>query len=873
MITLLITGAIALMCFTYLTGWFRHLVDFISTRVVRTAAWVTSPDATRGYLPDQIPITEVHDDLLETTDGFVFVACEINKAPTHGFGAVELRNLQTKIDGLIRNLSPGIFLHKIEIVSCREGAASDTVALPEHVLGSHSDQIGMGTHVSRDDVWRTIGDARATHLQTTLLAGRVKLSRVFVLIGRKVSGGTSLTGLGRKIRGAFSARLHVERSAAAVERTYRELLLERENFIASMASTGGTAQAVSMDTLWDHTWQRLNPAETVAPPRRRRDIPVAEQLASTSIRTADDVLRFSGNKFSCTVEMFARPEASYVALLERLTDSLDFPCVITSWLFVPDPLTKSDELHSRYKTAAAELDRGHEDYADEFRDLDAVRKDCVVEVGLSILVYADTQAELHTRRSRLINLLRGCEGISAGTDDSLPLQPFIATLPGCATRAPRLEMRVGVASALLGLTGAPVGVPREDAQALFRTMSGDLIGWHFDSRLIAPNPSEIIMGAMGSGKSGYLNWKRSCLLSLGYQLITFDYNSSATRLAIAAGGRIIRLGESDHNLAIFPTRDSATPELLASLVSFLSLLAVDEERGERRLPKDLVDVISSAIDALYESGEWPNINHLLEALSTLGSDGELLRRRLSVYRSSAYAKYMTAAGEPIDLDSCPYIVFDFRGVLGDPIAAQISSMAASMTVQKLIRMDRRRKKAFDGDELDTLVRVSPALLEIFDLTARCARKDGVITTAATQSPMDFERPELSGMKTSAETRFFFKLGDPQQARKAFPNLPDGALELITNIGIGARDYRACVLWTPAWFAHLRFEHGALDQRLLLGAAVNDVVSLEAAVEGLDQVPHRLMEALIADAMTGLPSRSDRDGDPLGAPELKELRVA
>lgn len=848
MITLLITGAIALMCFTYLTGWFRSVVDYVSSRATAVGAWITSPDATRGYLPDLIPIREMHEDLIETTDGYIFVAAEITKAPTHAFGSVELQNLQVKIDGLIRNLSPGVFLHKIEVVSCRQnGAASDMITLPANTFSS-------------DEVWRTVGHARATHLQTTLLAGRAKQTTTYILIGREISGGTSLTGLGRKIRGAFSARPHVQRSAAQVERTYRELLLERENFCSHFAATGGTARAITTEALWDHTWRRLNPSEDVSPPHRRQDIRAVEQLAGTSVRTGDNVLRFSGNKFACTVEMFARPEASYVALLEQLTDSLDFPCVISSWLFVPDPQEKSDELYSRYKTAAAELERGHEDYADEFRDLSAIRKDGVVEVGLSVSVSADSLADLRARRSRLINLLRSCEGISAGTDDLLPLQPFISTLPGCATRAPRLEVRVGVASALLGLTGAPVGVPRDESQAVMRTMSGDLIGWHFDSRIIAPNPSEIIMGAMGSGKSGYLNWKRSCLLSLGYQLITFDYNSSATRLAIAAGGRIIRLGESDTNLAIFPTLESATPELLASLVSFLSLLAVDEERGERRLPKDLVDVISSGVDLLYSSGAHPNIHRLLEALGELGTDGELLRRRLAVYRSSAYAKYMDAAGEPIDLDACPYIVFDFRGVLGDPIAAQISSMAASMTVQKLIRLDRRRKKAFDGDELDTLVRVSPVLLEIFDLTARCARKDGVITTAATQSPMDFERPELTGMKTSAETRFFFKLGDPQQARKAFPNLPDGALELITNMGIGARDYRACVLWTPGWFAHLRWEHGALDQRLLLGASVNDVVSLEKAIENLESVPPRLMEALAADAM--------------GAPPVsQELRVA
>ncbi|MBA2682324.1 MAG: hypothetical protein H0U76_28515, partial [Ktedonobacteraceae bacterium] len=85
------------------------------------------------------------------------------------------------------------------------------------------------------------------------------------------------------------------------------------------------------------------------------------------------------------------------------------------------------------------------------------------------------------------------------------------------------------------------------------------------------------------------------------------------------------------------------------------------------------------------------------------------------------------------------------------------------------------------------------------------------------------------------------------------------LELVTQIGIGARDYRACVLWTPAWFAHLRFEHGPLDQRLLLGASVNDVATLEEAMSGLTSTPPRLLEALTADAM--------------GAPEEKGIQVA
>lgn len=889
-ILVFITAAVALAAFTYLTGWWGRLNALIASSVVRCGVWVLHEDGGRAALSREIPLRDIYPDALETEDGWLWVGVQMLKTPTHGYGKEEWKRSGSALNRCLTNLSSETRLQTITLID-------DDVEPYAQVHERNAAQ-------SHDESYAFVERERARRLREASRSSCVRSVRTWVLIGKrgkplaqKRSGGgreeeTNVKGLissfWKKLIGIASSSMWAELSAGEVRRVYSDLRLERERFCEQFKKAGGAAQPCTMRFAWQQLWERLNPGEAEltreAPRYDWRTNPRA-LLCQSSIRLRDWMLDFGDSFYGSTISLISLPAAVYPGLLESLTDSIDFPAVISSHIYVPDQITKDEDLKGREEYAKESIAQGDDELETQYEELQFMRgkkrqgRETILEFGFGVSFGAKTPSQLRARKARLRNLLRACEGMEGNTESSIPLSQHLATMPGCTGLDRRkFEVSSKTAAALMCWTGDPVGVPLDRAQAVLRLMNGSLMGWHFDSRLIANSPSEVIMGEMGSGKSGYLNWKRSCLLALGYQLISFDFNGSATRICLAAGGTIIRPGDATQsvNLGVYPRKpereefsddeltDCGLPkEWLAGLVSMLARLAVDKALGERALPKHLTEIIQKACVCIYTNEDQPGHDELLFALDHWPDHAEktearTLANRLRIYKSEgAYGRFLNDHSRPVSISS-PHIVFDFQGLLEDPIAAEIAAMAASTKVAQLTRLNRKLKKSFDGDELHILTDV-PGVDWVFDHTARAARKDGLNTTAATQSPIDLARPEFEGLRTSAATRFFFRLSAPEQAARVF-DLPAGVADLVARLEVGDQSFRPCVLQTPKFVAHLRWEHGPLDQRLLLGASVNDLVTMEQALEGIDvnKMPERLRQALEADALGQTNAVNTRD---------------
>lgn len=876
----IIVAAFAIGAGCYLTGAWTTLVTMLSRRAERAEAWLLSPDGARADLCSQIPLRDIYPDLMETMGGWFWVAARITPVATDAAGEGDWQRISTALNWLITSVSPGI---RVQTITRLTNDVSEFASVHRR-----------NAERAVDDGFRLLEEARAVTLESAAAAGKIRQREQLILIGRKVAArnetrGTGTSGYlrfagakGKELLGM--ARL-ISLEASEARRLYDELVRERDRFCAGLETAGGAGAVSDMRPVWQRYYERLNPEEAElnpVPPRYSSDDDDNPRrlLCMSDVTVGEDKLLRVGGRYVVTLSLHALPSKTYAGLMETLLRKVEFPVEVVTWFENADEAAKDAHLNEREKflealILAGDADTDQEEELKELRALRALTRtgvETVTTIGLAVTVEGVTLEELRRRRGTVSALLAQCWGIRA-VPDSLPVEAWAAALPGaCELDTRGRDVRSTNAVAMQCWTGSPLGVPASEALMVFRTADGGLVGYHPDSRLVSNAGVELIMGEMGSGKSGCLNLRRSVLAGVRFRQVSFDLNGSATRVCLAAGGTIYRLGDPTcRGFGIFPSwptiEEFVASEVfdfgmpfawIADLAEKLSQLATDRARGEVSLPLELKSLLHAACEQVYRERadvrRPSNLDHLLEVLKEWsGADaGErdsalTLRRRLRMFTSSSvYGQFLNSTEAPPDVNS-PYIVFDFQGVLNDPVLATLAGMAAQTHVARFSATDRRLKKSFDCDEAQILVERVPPLLGVLSYTALAARKQGVIFSCATQNPGLFGRKEFEELLTSGSIQFFFRVGNPDTARDIF-NLSEGETEALRRMRAGGTEYRPAILRTPGWTTEIHLTHGPLDRRLLLGASATEGTEMSEVLAGVGKIPAGLLAALEADAL-------------------------
>lgn len=872
----LILSAVAVGTVCHLTGIWSWAVSRTAAHAARGGRWITSPDGATSDLCKELSLREVLRDLLETTGGWFWVAVVVEQPiPTDGQTTEDEWQLRTLLNWIVTAFPSGTRLQTLTKISTDVSAFADV----------HRRNAERGTDAGA----RLLEEERGRALLREASRGQVRVSDQIVLIGRRASPVATARGAGLRgylrfavaqLKGAFKLSHHLRLSVEEVERVYDELTRERERFVADFERAGGRARVSDMSPVWTRYYERLNPDAGAAgddAPYYRQHTNPRRLLCQSDVQWTKGGAIKIGNRWTMTLPLRGLPAKSYAGVMEAFTRRINF-AEISSWLEVTDDLLKDEALKDREDFIAALDERGHADRDEikEAEELAGVRQltregvERVTTWGFSVYFEADTEKELNKRRRVVQSLLRRCWGLEC-TPDANPVEAWAAGLPGgCELDYRSADVRSRNAAAFACWTGGAIGLPAEDSLMVFRHADGGLVGYHPDSRRISNSGDELIMGEKGSGKSAYLNFRRSVLFGAGYRQVSFDLNGSATRVCAAAGGVVYRLGDPTcRGFGIFPgwpeREEFTAAEMfdfgmplawIADLAEMLAQLATDKARGERSLPLELRGLLHQACEQTYRDGaearRIPTLDDLLRVLEEWPNTAErgdalLLRRRLQIFkRESIYGQFLNNTDAPPPV-TAPYTVFDFQHVLHDPVLALLAGMAASTFVQRFAATDRRIRKSFDMDEQHILLNKVPQLLDVADLTARAARKQGVIIAFATQSPADYERPGLEGIIASGSVQFFFRCADVEAARRVF-KLTDGEAEMVRNLGTGESSYRPCVLRTPTFRAPLHLVHNPLDRRLLLGASAQENVEMGELREHFKDIPQTLLTALEMDAL-------------------------
>jgi hypothetical protein len=603
-----------------------------------------------------------------------------------------------------------------------------------------------------------------------------------------------------------------------------------------------------------------------------------------------------GERLNQVVSLQQMPTLVSPGLCESLSrhPDMSFPYRSVTHFRVGDFYEWDDKFAKMYNRLQKNMERAsrpdldEELSADDVKNLRASMRRSQAKVGdfgMLIRYSAPDLKELYHRQATVLNAVRTMDGAEGTIEKHLPLPQFTSTLP-CA---PHGDGRTRTclsrdAAALMPLTGGPRGPVREDrALMVFERVDGQLFYFH-------PKPSHfpsgmsIIVGGAGGGKTGLLNYIRTMLRASGYRLITIDLGGASYRVCQALGGTFIDVTDARRSFkfGLFDIRprareeyepDALTPEglprdRLAEVQNLLEVLCTDPRNPQlSALSMREASFLHRKVSETYErmGSEVPRLDDFIDTLEiyALKDERELseeLAARLKIYASDgALGRFLNESpdAEEINTDS-PYTVFELRHAIGQPRLMMVASLAVNAFVRRMLSLDRRLPKYIDVDEFHEVAK-NPLICNMINTTMRTARKLNMIGYVASQSAGDFEydkdNPAAAGIRDNAELFWLLKQNNVEKAAQVF-NLKPGVARLVGQLDQHASDsWRDCVLLYPGGgCAHLRLRFGALDQRLLLGAAGTEMVELPEAltaamgVSPQGRVPARLREALAADAL-------------------------
>jgi hypothetical protein len=731
----------------------------------------------------------------------------------------------------------------------------------------------------RDEVWHALLRARCAHLGAEAAAGRARITRTRVLVGRRLPK-TLATRF--SLRALLTPADWTDATDAEWEGTRADAAAARAALAAALKPTGATARELSGEEIAAMLYARLNPERArrhPAPALAAGDNP-RDVLCFTSAEVLPGGVILWGETPGATISLKRLPTRTYPALLETLTRSpeIDFPFEVSSHFLVEDALRADEALERQEAYAANALDQQRlPNKAElvklanlaEIRTVTRVGEERLVTLGLGLTVFAPTRDELRARCDRLLTELRRCEGMEGLADRHSAMSQHLATLPGQApsdARATRALSRD--AAALAGWTGGPRGVAAADARLIFQRPDGGV--FYFDPAARAlKSGMALVCGGTGSGKSTLMGFLALAHLAAGRGGVIFDYGGSYRRLAVAAGADSIDVADPKRAaglglLAIAPhageefAPEDLTPEglpieRLQHVCNVLETLCLDPQGGDRALPPPLRAHLQQRVALAYanKGTETPTLDYLIRSLrlSREGRErdfGEELAARLAVYAAAGpLGRFFHDSGERPAAG--PLAVFDFRSVRGDARLMQVATLAVETHLHRFTATGRAVPKFLIADELQEIARF-PVIITCLDRAFRTARKNSVLCLVGSQAPTDFQRPGLDALAVNCEVKWLYEM-DADLARRTF-NLTVGEAKLVGRLRTHGPDYRDCALLSPLGPVALRLRFSAAELRLLAGATTGAerVTVADAAAATPGEIPERLLAAWNADAL-------------------------
>jgi type IV secretory pathway VirB4 component len=831
----------------------------------RAARWLSDGGAWTP-LAHRLALRDIHVDVIECADGWLWAGGELIPVATDGLSNGEINALGATLNRALGGLAAETRVQTIT-------AVSDDFAEPLAILERQLD-------ACRDAVWHAMLRARVAHLHAQAQSGRARQTRTRLLVGRRLP-----KTLNSRFRlGALLAPdAWTDAAAADWERTRSDAHAALAALFAALRPAGATGFPLSGDAIKNLIYARLNPerARRHPAPGYHGDCNPRELLCFTSAETLRSGFIVWGETPGATISLKRLPVRTCATLLETLTRSaeIDFPFELSSHFLVEDSLRADEALERQEIYAANALDQQRLPNRDEIvklanlaeiRTATRVGEDKLVTLGLGVTVFAPDVEQLRTRCDRLLTELRRCEGMEGLVDRHSAIAQHLATLPGQSPSDARAKRALSRdAAALAGWTGGPRGLPAHEATLIFQRPDGGL--FFFDPAARAFNSGmALFCGGTGSGKSTLMGFLAQAHLAAGRIGVIFDYGGSYRRLALAAGADAIDIADAKRAaglglLAIAPrpgeefAPEDLTPEglpieRLQQVCNILENLCLDPHGAERALPAHLRAHLQHGVARAYanKGAETPTLDYLIRSLQ-LGREGrekdfgEDLAARLSVYAAAGpLGRFFNDGGERLD-PRAPLTVFDFRSVRGDARLMQVATLAVETHLHRFTATGRGVAKFLIADELQEIARF-PVIVTCLDRAFRTARKNHVSGMVGSQKASDFQRPGLDALAVNCEVKWLYEM-DAETARQAF-NLSLGEAKLVGRLQTHGPDYRDCALISPLGAAHLRLRFSAAELRLFAGATTGaETISVAAAVAATPgEIPERLLAAWDADAL-------------------------
>lgn len=848
------------------SGTGSTVIELAFNFVGKGLSWIFHPQLAVGNIVERLSFRGFwqSDEVIETKT-HIFTAFELIPVVTDGFDNGEWNHLHSQLNTLLTNLPVGTVFQTDAFVDDHDLGAAGVL---ERIKSQQS-----------DPNLELISDARIFHLKELKKNGLLKNTRVFCFLGRPIK----VVKFKFSFRDLLSPRHFLSHEYLSFKSTLDETLRLRNQFFKTYESISGNPYAVRKvlpQEVFGLIFEKLNPVikEKLEPrnypknliPRRAaeyyqaqepdaaallRKISPSEFFADSPRETlslsdfeflSPEYFKIDGRYFT-VLSLNTLPSASELGMIERLTrvSSFGYPVNFTTSVTIEDQTKWEKHFTTIYRYLDEDLKTGTDtatqlqkklqiEDIEDFRTRLRVANDKICLFGFNLIISADTEEEILTRKNEVLNFIAEIDGFQLAYEKHLPLPQFLQLLP-CENNehdAHRKPFLVRAALGLMPFTGGNRGVPTEEATSVFTRADNGTFAWNPQSKQFASGMAGVI-GKAGAGKSVFLNRLRTDAANEQRKIVSVDFDVSSEGLVHLFGGKIINfrnggvgffdirpkpgedIGEDrlDENgipkgryeeicflleKLCLPPNSAMTDDLTPAESSFLKEKIYQTYQNVRNRIPIMDDFLLSFENCrVSERPISQNLIDRLRKFAGAGFLGELLNRE----------------EEALQPDNS-YTVFDFRFVQDNPQLALVATLMVKMFMRRFLAQEKNIKKYFDVDEVRVIAE-NPLLAALFSLIYSTARKRNCYCVAATQSPRHFLAENLRDLRDNMEVFWVLPVNDPELAQKAF-KLSHGQRKLVEYIsreGIGL-NHRDLALFYPQGAAHLRFRLNPLDNRLL-----------------------------------------------------------
>jgi TraG P-loop domain len=550
----------------------------------RGASWLTNPELGYGTVVESIPYRDFWQDGVIETDTHLWAGIEFKPICTDGFTPDEWNKLYDDLTRLLITIPDESIVQSYIRV---ENTAQRAIKLLREIAAKcpikSLQQVAL---------------VRMKFLYDRAKAGHLKDERRFILVGLPIKqSGFSVSAPQFISKKEFT---DLERNAFVTR--FKETLRNRDVFGQAFEKMGGKAYKLSIDTVFNEVYKRLNPKRAIKHPapsifypklynftdfafrklnRQEQDAMLnkyasdndlsvfsdspREALCYSELEKKDNHLLIDETP-TVTISVQKQNLKSFAGLLQILTRSagIPFDYTISSSFMIGNQYAWDDKLERMQEKSEEAIDdsaqKGKSNLKQIYRgrDITNVRaqlrnnSDKVGEMSFQITVEGKDSEELYTKRDEIITACRNLEGMEMTVEKHVLPSQFFSSLP-CGDIRKDFRKKPSLIShyvGLAGLTGATDGVPITEATDVFLRADGGLFYWNPFASTFQSGMS-VTCGGSGSGKSAFSNLDIVSKLMNGREGVAFDFGGSTYRVCQAVGGNFIRIGENSKGLGLF----------------------------------------------------------------------------------------------------------------------------------------------------------------------------------------------------------------------------------------------------------------------------------------------------------------------------------